>query len=428
MISSAGAPGTQKGALGEAYQPPPPPPSDQTSLNVALYPYVPSLNSFTSAVQTVWARVRPDISLNFVFYDPYTGPPPDTVDVFAFDCIYVDDFNTGGVVDPIAAAEINALADVMPFARVNAALDANQTSFAGIPYLGCASVLYFRRGDPQLDNQNPLGIQDLYEILGDARYPGPVPPPGVGLLMDLGGKTTDACLYAALWRTLYSTWWPQPLPMGNQLDAGVLEELRAYATMAGRAQALFEDPGYDRTEWFASGDGRALVGLTETMAAWSPAMLANVGFRPLPSAPSGNAANVLFYADAVGIRPNLGPQRSTALQLANVIASQQVVQAALAPTGISAQYLIPARQSVLSALAGQLPQYVAIAKMIAACSPVSYRLGPGVSQWTAPTGLSIIIALFPVSAEAPAVPEKAAERPRRHGFEQTPAGLWRRER
>jgi thiamine pyridinylase len=419
------APATRKGALGEAYQPPPPEPSDQTSLNVALYPYLPDPGAFIGAVREAWRQLATGISLNFCFYDPYTLPPPPTLDVFAFDCIFADDLVTAGQIEPILASEIRELTDIMQFARENAALDPNASAFAGIPYLGCTTVLYYRKGDPQLDNNNPLGIEQLHTILGDATYQGPEPPPGSGLLMDLGGKTTDACTYASFWRTLHSTWWPSPLPMGGPFDTGVLQELGLYAGMAGSEQALYEDPGHDRTSWFEAGKGRALVGLTETMSAWRPDVLQNLRFRPLPSAPSGNASRVLCYADAVGIRPNLGGKRAAALQLANVVASQAVGLAALESFGANAQYLIPTRWTVLQRLGTQLAQYSAIMQMVDNYALTSFRLGKGVRGWAHNAGAEIINLLFPSegAAEAPIQPVR-----RRHGYETTPAGLWRRER
>jgi thiamine pyridinylase len=321
----------RKGSLGEGYQPPPPPASDDSTLNVALYPYVPSPGAFVSAVQMMWSQVCPGVTLNFEPYDPYHGPPPSTLDVFAFDCIYVDDLVAAGQVDPIAATEIDALDDVMDFARGNAAISTDEKAFAGIPYLGCTAVLYYRTGDSPFEAPGQLGIDELRQILGNATYKGPKPPLGEGLLMDLGGKTTDACNYAAMWRTLYSTWWPKPVPMEGSLDSDVFGELGEYAVIAGREQALYEDPGNERTDWFAAGSGRALAGLTETMSAWSPEMLSKIRFLPLPSARGDAVKPISYYADAVGLRPGLADRRETAVKLANVIASAKVSLAALAP-------------------------------------------------------------------------------------------------
>ena len=44
----------RKGTLGELYEEPPPPPSDEHTLNVAIYPYVPNLGAFIATVETCW--------------------------------------------------------------------------------------------------------------------------------------------------------------------------------------------------------------------------------------------------------------------------------------------------------------------------------------------------------------------------------------
>jgi thiamine pyridinylase len=418
----------RKGALGAAYQPPPPPPSDETTLNVALYRYVPSLEAFEGAVQAIWESWGTGYELNWAFYDCYAEPPPPTLDVFAFDCIYVDDLVAAGQIDPIATEEVADPDDLLEFALNAAAVYPADGALAGIPYLGCTAILYYRNDDPAFQDAESLSIEALHGILGNSTSEEPEPPLGEGLLIDLGGKTTDACNYAALWRTQHESWWPHPIPMTGALDPFVVSELRAFADMAGRPQALFEDPGEIRTDWFAAGRGRAIVGLTETMSAWSPQVISELGFCPLPCAASAATRGAMCYADAVGIRPKLGDKREAALRLANLIASPLIGTAAIAVGGHNAQYLIPARASVLDALGSnpQLPAYARIKQLLDVdYEPAAFRLGQGVRAWAPATGKSIIAELF--GAAAPA--ELAAARlPRRHRFEHSPAGLWRRER
>jgi thiamine pyridinylase len=421
-------PGIRKGALGEAYTPPPPPPSDDTTLNVALYPYVPSRQAWVTAVQMAWQRVHPEITLEFAFYDPYTGPPPSTLDVFAFDCIYVDDLMASKtpIVDPILASEVDGLADILDVAQANAAIPGNR--FAGIPYLCCTQVLYYRLSDSKLNSDAPLGVGDLFEIVGPANYSTAQPPPGVGLILDLHGDITDACTYAALWRQYDGTWWPDTFPTKGDVNPYVFVLMNLYGQMTGRAGGLYKDTtGFARTNWFAGGFGEALVGLTETMSAWTPAMLGTIGFRPLPIAAEGDADRLLFFADAVGIRPGLSARRPVALELANLIASPQVAMAALAPTESGAQYLIPARRSVFKQLAATLPMYAAMVKVFEAGGPPTpYRLGPG--AWTGlPTlGTSLIADLFPPAEEVPA--EEVAPALPPHLYGSTPGGMWSRGR
>ncbi|HEV2856929.1 MAG TPA: thiamine pyridinylase [Solirubrobacterales bacterium] len=422
----------RKGALGEAYQPPPPEPSGEKTLNVALYPYVPSPLSFVVAIELLWKNLRPDYQLNWYFYDCYHEEPPPTIDVFAFDCIYVDDLVAAAKVDPIAQAEIVDFADIMPFAVSAAAIAGQGGSFAGIPYLGCMSVLYHRAADKAFESP-PLSIEALLKILGNAKYEGPEPGSNEGLLVDLGGKTTDACLYASCWRSETNSWWPtsMPMPIPPRLEPEPMGALRALRNMGGTKQAQFHDSGYARTNWFESGLGRALVGLTETMSGWSPETIDELRLCPLPISLGSDARKVPCYADAVGIRPGLGEEREAALQLANVISSVEVARLTTMSDGAHAQYLTPSRRSTLEELS-EAPYVAARYKEIRQVlvggeyEPVPFRLGKGVRAWAKPAGEAIIAELFPKAKDEPEA--FFARPPRHHGYGRTPAGLWRRER
>jgi thiamine pyridinylase len=422
----------RKGALGAAYQPPPPDPSGEKTLNVALYPYVPSPLSFVVAVETLWDNLNPEYELKWWFYDCYEGEPPPTVDVFAFDCIFADDLVAAGKVDPIAQGEIVDFRDIMPFAVSAAAIDGQAQSFAGIPYLGCMSVLYHRATDKAFESP-PLSIEALMKIVGKAQFEGPEPRENEGLLIDLGGKTTDACLYASRWRSDKNTWWPAPIPMPNPptLEEGVMEGLRAFRDMGSRKQTQFHDPGYVRSNWFENGLGRALVGLTETMSGWTPEVVDEFRLCPLPISLESDGRKVPCYTDAVGIRPGLGEERAAAVQLANLVSSMEVARLTTMSDGAHAQYLTPSRRSTLELLS-EAPYVAARYKEIRQIllggeyEPVPFRLGKGVRSWAKPVGKAIIADLFP---EAKDEPEAFFARPLRHyGYGRTPAGLWRRER
>jgi thiamine pyridinylase len=164
-----------------------------------------------------------------------------------------------------------------------------------------------------------------------------------------------------------------------------------------------------------------MVGLTETMSGWPPAFLETIKLRPMPIAATGNATKIPCYADALGIRQGLGAKRAWAVQLANVAASASVVFAALSPSPTT-QYLMPARQSVLTQLSQVLPKYAAIEAMLSSLALEPFRLGPGVRAWARPAGAAIIAQLFPSATE-----EDVAPRRRRHHLHHTtPAGMWRR--
>jgi thiamine pyridinylase len=424
---------TRKGELGEAYRPPAPESSDDQTLNVALYPYVPSPGSFVAAVELLWEMKRTGYTLNWSFYDCYHEEPPETLDVFAFDCIYVDDLVAAKQVETLQATDISELGDILPFAFANAAINPAQGKFAGIPYLGCMSVLYYRAGDGPFANSPPMSIEAVNKILGKATFQGPEPPENEGFLIDLGGKTTDACLYASRWRNQNNAWWPKPFPtpLPPQLEAKSMEGLGRYAEMAGEGQALYQDPGFARTLWFEEGKGRAMAGLTETMSGWSPKELATLRFCPLPMSLESEGRKVMCYSDAIGLRPGLGQKRAPAVWLANLIASKEVARLACMFDGHHAQYLTPTRTSILNFLKTMPqigPKYQEIGQILTGgeYEPVPFRLGQGVRKWAKPAGEAIIGDLF--QKEQKEVEAIVARPPRHHGFERTPAGLWRRER
>lgn len=65
------------------------PDETNTTLNVALYGYVPDTERFEKAVQESWEKAEPNVTLNFVNWDCYEEEPTENVDVFVFDAIYL---------------------------------------------------------------------------------------------------------------------------------------------------------------------------------------------------------------------------------------------------------------------------------------------------------------------------------------------------
>lgn len=423
--------------------PPPPQPSDEHTLNVALYPFLPDPQAFVAAVWLMWRGLNTGFDLNFCEYDLYHVLPPKTMDVFAFDCIFTDDLIAEGCVELIPASSIDHFSDIEGYAA-DAALSArgeDKGKYAGIPYLGCTAVLIYRASDKDLDlDAHPtLSLEELRNILGPADHVGPRPPQGKGLLIDLTSKTTDACNYAAIWRETHETFWPSSFPMPNpaELEEGSLRGLRMLCEAAGSTQAQYFDSGHDRVSWLTNGYGRALVGLTETMSGFDADVLETLAFRPLPSRISGAGQNHVFcYADAIGMRPGIegtegdkkaAAKKVAALQLCNVIASHEVSLAALMPTSHGAQYLMPARRSVLDELATRsqgFQKYTRIRAMLEDNHPMPFRLGKDVGRWAKDAGQQIIREFFGREAEEAL---ELAQVDRSTDWRTTPAGLWRRE-
>ncbi|WOI59323.1 type 2 periplasmic-binding domain-containing protein [Streptomyces fradiae] len=358
-------------------------------LTVALYPYVPNPQLFQDKVSQAWAALGTGYALSFQTYDPYSGPPAPTIDVFAFDCSFSGSLVGEYAVSPLRPDEVDSPEDLYPFAR-DAATDADG-HFVGIPYLGCCSTLYYRDGDQPLGKPE-LSLDALFAVLGAAPDPTKeIPAPGQGLIV--------------------------PLPAADRLDPRALDALRKLVKMAGVAQAAFRDPGSQRVKWFEAGLGRAMVGFTEWLPSMSPGLRKTVQLRALPLGPGRPTP---CYADAIGIRRGLeGEDRAAAVRLANLVASSDLLQSA-----VSSQYLVPARVSALRNLAQRDPVYARIQRMLDAADPCGFRLGPGGRLWIKEVGPKIVSGLLGISMVTPPVSALSAEAP--DAFESTPAGIWRR--
>ncbi|MEU7564844.1 thiamine pyridinylase [Streptomyces fradiae] len=385
-------------------------------LTVALYPYVPNPQLFQDKVSQAWAALGTGYALSFQTYDPYSGPPAPTIDVFAFDCSFSGSLVGEYAVSPLRPDEVDSPEDLYPFAR-DAATDADG-HFVGIPYLGCCSTLYYRDGDQPLGKPE-LSLDALFAVLGAAPDPTKeIPAPGQGLIVELRGSTTDACMYQQAWEQLNGGCVPEPpLPAADRLDPRALDALRKLVKMAGVAQAAFRDPGSQRVKWFEAGLGRAMVGFTEWLPSMSPGLRKTVQLRALPLGPGRPTP---CYADAIGIRRGLeGEDRAAAVRLANLVASSDLLQSA-----VSSQYLVPARVSALRNLAQRDPVYARIQRMLDAADPCGFRLGPGGRLWIKEVGPKIVSGLLGISMVTPPVSALSAEAP--DAFESTPAGIWRR--
>ena len=161
-------------------------------LTVALYPYVPRSDQFKTVLENSWSAVYPNITLKFVDWDCYSADPPDDLDVFVFDAIYFDAFLTSGYLSKLAPEEINNIDDFLDYAIDGCKAGDN---YYAIPQLGCGSALFYKKNDTSLSEAKTLN--EVVTALGECTYDGEVPPENVGLMVDLSGGTTCACLYLA---------------------------------------------------------------------------------------------------------------------------------------------------------------------------------------------------------------------------------------
>src|SRR5688572_6000812 len=92
------------------------------SLTVALYPYVPNIGQFQSAITAAWQQVQPSVQLNFindmnVWDGGYNTDPPAQADVFVFDAMFFEQFRAQNNLVAMAPNEVQNAADFLAYAR-----------------------------------------------------------------------------------------------------------------------------------------------------------------------------------------------------------------------------------------------------------------------------------------------------------------------
>ncbi|MBB4210350.1 carbohydrate ABC transporter substrate-binding protein (CUT1 family) [Rhodothalassium salexigens DSM 2132] len=358
-----------------------PPGWAQDRLTVALYPYVPRLAQFESAIRDAWAAKHPDVALTFAddWDGGYSDNPNDAYDVFVFDAMYFHYFRTQGYLDALAPDEIDDLDDLVAYARQGLEVDG---SYYAVPLLGCGNMLFYHENNVALAAAETLGA--VKAALGTCTYTSQVPPGPMGLTVDMAGGTTNATLYLD---ALHSDSGTYPPPLTPELDDEAIGDMRDMIRMASFYNATAEFPGaYDRQVEFSDGYGEATVGFTESLSQMSAETRATIAFKPLPiSDQTGNPP--LFYADVIAVNTKAEARgtRALAVDLVNVMAATDTVVAATGPAepGGTPQYLMVNRTSAFEALAAIDPLYTPLHKLITDYDPLLFSLGADARTWVA---------------------------------------------
>lgn len=333
-------------------------------------------------IEAAWQRAQPGVPLTILpperWDGGYSNDPPEGVDVYVFDAIFFNYFAAQGWLLPLQASEIDDIDDFVSYAIGGVRTG---DAYYAIPMLGCTNILFYWDSDAQLDEAGTL--DDIYEAVGGCPYTSQIPPDPRGLMVDMAGGTTNACLYIDATASTTGVF-PVPQPWSRQeVNPDAMSHLREMLTMASYFNGT-EDPGapYQRARWFSDGHGRAVVGFTESMSAMSPAALARLAFKVMPL--SDRDSRPLFYSDVIGIHPNAAKQgkRALAVQLANLLASAQIMTASLGPDQSGGpQYLMPTRHAVFDALAKPYPIYGKMHQLVNDADPLLFTLDAQARTW-----------------------------------------------
>ncbi len=359
-------------------------PSHPKNLVVGLYPYVPRIEQFETAIADAWNALHPNIHLQFLTEDTWDGgydlTPPSQADVFVFDALYLNYFRQLGTLEIIKPEEINNLDDILPYARKGVK---TKEGYLGIPLLGCANMMFYYKKDTEIDQADR--IEDLNTALGQCTYTSKVPPDRRGLMIDMAGGTTNATLYLSIQSDITGQW-PVIFPQSEKdLDPKTIAIQRKMLAMASYQNGTEDfSSDYGRAEWFSRGYGRVTVGYTEAMSHMSQATRESTHFRLFPL--SNSEQNIdLFFSDiaAVNTTTVLRGTRALAIELANLITSTNTVVASIGAddTHPYPQYLMPTRVNVFDALSDEFPKYKDMRNIVSLANPVLFSLDTNARDW-----------------------------------------------
>ena len=332
-------------------------------LNVALYPVVPDQTRFQQAVEAVWKARHPEVELSFVDWNSYLQDPPEDLDVFVYDSIFLYDFLEKGCLLPLGEEDIRDADDFITCALSACRVDG--TAYA-LPQLLCTDLLFARKDDAEVAKVE--NIRELYQVIGDSAAV-PVPPAeGEGLLLSMPDTMAWAFWYLEIQTDVdqdYSEW--ASLPEADALDPEVMSYMQMTRDMAGDGLLSYVSPegdAYVHGAWFAQGRGRAYIGVSEAMADMGDAAKDMV-FRRISLSDREDVP--MLYADVASVNARISDEKKPlALELLNVITGTEALTAAFAPgrAGQSAQYLLAARTSVYDALSENDPIYSGLKEIV----------------------------------------------------------------
>ena len=348
---------------------------EEAALNVSLFRHVPDQERFERAIESLWYRDHPDVKLNFVTWHSYHEDPPEDLDVFVYDSIFLYDFLEKGFLLPLSEEDIQNAGDLVPCAL--SACMADGVAYA-VPQLLCTNLLFAREGDDAVaDVQN---VRELYQLIGDCEDLSIPPSAGDTLLVDLSDSTMLMFLYLEVRTDVlqeYSEW--VSVPEAGALEPDVLGIMLEVEAMGGNEQIVYitpDDDDYIRAEWFADGSGRALIGYSENLSAMGDEA-GNMTFHRISFSDGENVP--MLYADFASVNANIDSSRKgLALELLNLITGEEMMTLALssAQEGQSPQYLLSARRSVYDHLSEEWPIFEKLKEIVSDPQSRVYLIQP----------------------------------------------------
>jgi thiamine pyridinylase len=324
---------------------------EETTLRVALYPYVPERKALFFELEAIFENSHPGVNVELVetpewISDYYKGGAEETrADVYELDTILLSDFVLSGRVAELSSVPYQ---DFLPEAF--AAVQRDGKTYA-VPHWICGNFLFYRTGD--MDIETAATWADLLNRL-EAR--------GESILVDYKGSSTLGEWYLTILASLKGMDAAQIEIMGSitpddEVVAVMRRILQACPTGYCRSEGFHHRIGFYARE-FARGRAATYVGYSETLhhalseiiedcTPTSGCLRAEeIAVRPLPPIEVEGAGMALGWVDGLALDAGLeGEKKVLALEFVEFAVSEEAYGLVLgAEWGTAPRYLLPARR------------------------------------------------------------------------------------
>ena len=356
-------------------------------LRVSMYPFIPNPDNFYRKVETEFEKMFPDVDLiitqNPNYYDDVAGLITEEADVYEIDCIMLKDFVAKGKIQKLPVPVVPSallITDLVPAAK-----DIIVNSGYAFPHWVCSNFLISNAADAPMSNVKTLA--DLERVIGKN------PTLKTGLLIDMKGKLTIGELYAdALFDQYNNLDTVRKYATVNNLNMPTINNLNRIPDLTytdwGRVDSYHDKAGFYQKQ-FAKGNGRALVGYSESLYFVVNEMINscyneegcltnNLDINEVPF--SDNGSNPLGWVDAFAVDAKAtGDKLRDATGFLMFIMSNDMYLKALMPDwGDAPRYLLPVYRSMYAnpALLNSAPYYKKLLPLVERITTIS---GDGIS-------------------------------------------------
>lgn len=316
--------------------------NETAPLRVALYPYVPDVSAFSTALTNAWAAANRSEPIEFISWDCYNEPFPTNAHVVVADCEFLEAYVAEGRIRPLdtppLSSKIAAKAeDFFDFAIDGCrALDSQHNlRLYGLPQMLCTYYVFGRPGIPL-----PAGCD--FAPLPDSISK---PIPGKGLLFyATGDDMTKGIVRLYLDRT-----------MGDEKRGAA-----AFATIvaaAGNEQLAFypeDGDAFIRANFFRDGLGANYIDYSEGLSRLAPDGNCPYPFRRLTE------YNTPYFVDPILITADCPEDKlDAAAACLDILSSREFLSSVLFPANGAPSYILPGRKDTFEDFAGRNPAYAA---------------------------------------------------------------------